>query len=235
LEPSFHPAVVDLAAWLHPTSPLSRLVEQGIRAIEQEREDPLARLARVELTVLGNISSAGDPQVAFVQAQRCLGLLRAMLKPPLALPGQLEQMTYAPGELWKFMALLADSVDRIGDDHKPLPDLLKIDGQNHLRLEGQFKFENPLWHWVGDSKQVSSIAIYFPYAIQADLPLLLAGRSRENVNQLTNAGAVEAAGTAIVLQEIANAVDSIYITPANAADGPRLRNNLGTGHALYYR
>jgi hypothetical protein len=235
LEPSFHPAVVDLAAWQHPTSPLSRLVEQGIGAIGQEREDPLARLARVELTVLGNVCSAGDPEVALVQAQRCLGLLRAMLKPPLALPGQLEQMTYAPGELWRFMALLADSLDRIGDDHKPLPDLLKIDGQNHLHLEGQFKFEDPLWHWVGESKQVTSIALYFPYAIQADLPLLLVGRSRESVNRLTRAVPVEAAGTAIALQDISNAVDSIYITSANAADGPRLRNNLGTEHALYYR
>src|SRR6185369_10697807 len=131
----------------------------------------------------------------------------AMLKPPLALPGQLEQMTYAPGELWRFMALLADSLDRIGDDHKPLPDLLKIDGQNHLHLEGQFKFEDPLWHWVGESKQVTSIALYFPYAIQADLPLLLVGRSRESVNRLTRAVPVEAAGTAIALQDISNAVD----------------------------
>src|SRR5262249_8422309 len=163
----------------------SRLAEQGIGAIGQEREDPLARLARVELTVLGNVCSAGDPEVAFVQAQRCLGLLRAMLKPPLALPGQLEQMTYSPGELWKFMAFLADSLDRARYDHKPLPDLLNIDGQNHLRLEGHFKFEDPLWHWVGESKQVNSMALYFPYAIQADLPLLLAGRSRESVNRLT--------------------------------------------------
>ena len=65
VEESFHPAVTDLAAWRQPT-PLSLLAERGIQAVGRDREDPLSRLARAELTALANISELGDPQIAFV-------------------------------------------------------------------------------------------------------------------------------------------------------------------------
>ena len=237
LDDSFHPPVTDLQAWSAPL-PLGLLVDRGLQALDGEPETSLRTLARLELIALRNVSGRGDPQVAFLQTQRCIALLRACQLARLILPGDIEQVDYAPCELWRFFAMIAEAL-QAQSSREPLPPQVSVAGVAYQRLAGEFVRDGAVWRWDAPRSgfRVNGMALYFPFASLGELPIVKCGRLVHEANGFplaTEAAGLAEPGTALLLDQVTNAVDRVLLTVASPAEAVRFEQKLNQGHGLYY-
>jgi hypothetical protein len=238
LNTRFHPPVLSMQAYALP-NPLVRLADVGLGALEDLGLSPEACTARVEAAALRNIAETASPVVAFLQTQRCLAYLRAANPPGLVLDGRLENDTFAHATFCEFLARLAEDLcHRI-----PLelyPATLEVDGSRFQRLSGELVEEENFWAWISaDPKFVANgFALYFPRVVARELPQLRYGRRKGDLATFAAPVAAQnlsASGSVLILADLNDRVDRVYLTGTSGTAHERLRKLLENGHALYYR
>src|SRR5262249_45008935 len=128
-----------------------------------------------ELRLLEKIGPAASIDTAFLQAQRCLSLLRSTPSAPWALDGRLENYVYSPDTFCRFLADLERGLD-VNGKGALFPDVLEVDGLRFLKVDGQMQLEKEedFWSWKPPREPfvASRLAIFLPRAASGELPLL---------------------------------------------------------------
>jgi hypothetical protein len=236
IDTSFHPPVTDLAAYRLP-NPLVRLAARGLEAVRElgPERGPLRR----ELTLLGNVAERGRPEVAMLQAQRCIGLLREARLDSLELPEDLEQRAWDPRTFTAFLGRLAQTLEDRAQA-EPFPIALEIDSGHYLRAEEQVRPDDAgFFRWKAPAGfHAGELAIYFPRAVRGELPNLTCGRNKQHLDRFRpwrQASPLSRPGVAMRLDGLEGALEGFYLKVTAGAEFSRLEQHLGDGHAVYYR
>lgn len=233
----FHPPVANMRAYLRP-NPLSLLASRGLAALPPERQEAIASSLRVELLLLQSIAEEASPEVAFLQAQRCLALLPQLQGTPLLLDGRLQGHRYSPDSFPEFLAILWDSLQR-RENYDLYPPILEIDGYRYQRVPGELTDGDDFWTWSPQTPGfvARGVAIYMPLSQPGSVPVIQYDRQRTDTRSFTIARPAEVIsgpGTAILLGRWSEQTGQIYITSNSQVMHQRLRKQLGDGHAIYY-
>jgi hypothetical protein len=100
--------------------------------------------------------------------------------------------------------------------------------------------EENFWAWISaDPKFVANgFALYFPRVVARELPQLRYGRRKGDLATFAAPVAAQnlsASGSVLILADLNDRVDRVYLTGTSGTAHERLRKLLENGHALYYR
>lgn len=237
LDPAFHPPILDMRAWARPRNPLMRLAERVLPQIDDLADAPWLAALRAELQTLRALAEAAPAAVAFTQAQRCLGLVRAA-RLPFVPDGGLESFRYHPADVAAFLVALDESLDRSADDAL-YPETLCAGHRRYHRIDGEFVRQQALWMWSPPAhiEQASGLAVYFPRAVQAELPVVRYGRARDDATAFaaaTFASDFAGPGCLVLFEDIKGRLERVFLAPVTPAMDLRLERRMLDGHALYY-
>lgn len=236
LDTSFHPMLLDMAAYTR-SNPLTGLATRILAWLDSREKDLQSRVLRTELVALRNAAEEGSPQLAFLQAQRCIALLRGVEGLPLVLSADLEGYRYSNEALCKFLAHLAWNLVA-GTSEELYPVTLEADSVRYLRLPGEFVEDGDYWVWRGPSPDfvAGGLAIYLPHADRSSVPHVQYARHRNAPMRVSTAGeSISKPGVVLVLDQVGQPVSEVYLAAESFDKAQRLRMNLKEGHAVYYR
>jgi hypothetical protein len=232
----FHPPVTDLAAF-HGDNALDRLVNRAIPLLEGMEDRPLARQISVELQVLGSCARRGSPQIAMLQAHRCLALIREARLKGLVLPASLENRSFDPVGFSDFMHDLWEATESKSSSEE-LPPQIVIDGKLCVRLDGKLERDIAHWKWTSVPRRfVNGLALYLPRTLASEIPAVSYTRqpTAPNAWRATElAKNVGAPGIALGLRDITGEIDAVYFTVAAISLALKFEQRLNEAHAIYY-
>jgi hypothetical protein len=237
LNREFHPPVLSMRAYLHP-NPLTLLANRGLALIQPEREERAAPAARDELALLQNLAEEASPEIALLQTQRCLLLLRQLGDPQLLFDARLEGWRFNPNSFTSFLSLLRSSLEK-GGTSELYPSTLEIEGTSYQRLTGELREEDDFWTWApGIAGFVANgLALYLPLSPPGSLPVIKYSLRRSDPHSFGIAGtaqSVSGSGAAVLFDRWGEQTGRIYLTADAQRMDQRLRKQLGDGHAFYY-
>ncbi len=238
LDGSFHPAIRDMSAYTKP-NPLVTLARLGLDACG-DIESEIARVVlRSELVVLQNVATHGCPQLAVIQAQRCLALLSELGGAAVPVHAGAERVRYAPDTVCRFLSTVAgDLAD--GGDGPVYPDIIRVDETSYQRLDGELEEDGRYWTWQArrpGGLWANGLVIYLPRSSPDALPIVQFGQHKAEPHSFRRARTSHAngrPGATLRLDPITERLGAIYLVTDAAQHELELRAQLGDGHAIYY-